>query len=192
MVPIVFFVAGAPKTAGSKKAFYNPKLGRTMIVDDAKNRDWKNACARAAAEAHQAPPLAGPVLLTIVFQFLRPRSHFGTGRNAGVLRMGAPKAPAVKPDLTKLTRCLEDSLKGIVWRDDAQVVEQRTRKVYADKLGALVEIGVPDWCGLLELPQPEMAGLVEAMGDRIQAQAECLARSAERHSPGLFADGETR
>jgi Holliday junction resolvase RusA-like endonuclease len=36
------------------------------------------------------------------------------------------------PDLSKLVRAVEDSMTGIVWGDDKQVVETRSRKRYAD------------------------------------------------------------
>jgi Holliday junction resolvase RusA-like endonuclease len=72
------------------------------------------------------------------FHFLRPRSHYRTGRNAALLRGDAPAYPAGRPDLTKLVRAAEDALKGVVWADDGQVVGQGNRKVYGEKPGVRI------------------------------------------------------
>ena len=52
-------------------------------------------------------------------------------------------APDTKPDLTKLVRAAEDSLRGVLWRDDAQVVRQVTEKRWGEP--ARVEIAVYAW-----------------------------------------------
>jgi Holliday junction resolvase RusA-like endonuclease len=86
------------------------------------------------------PLLEGPLGLAVVFNITRPKGHFGTGRNAGALKDSAPYWPTVKPDATKLLRGLEDALTGVVWRDDAQVVEQAVTKRYAEREGARVVV----------------------------------------------------
>lgn len=79
----------------------------------------------------------------MVFAMARPKGHYRTGRNAHLLRDGAPPYPAGTPDLSKLCRATEDALTdaGVVWADDAQVVEYtRLAKVYAGQPG---ELAVP-------------------------------------------------
>jgi Holliday junction resolvase RusA-like endonuclease len=44
------------------------------------------------------------------------------------------------PDLDKLVRAILDSLTGVVWRDDAQVVDIVARKVYAETPGVDIAI----------------------------------------------------
>jgi len=127
--------------AGSKKGFYNKKAGRVIITDDSKrSRPWKAMVSDAALEAmttHGAegtsgylPPLDGPLLLEITFWVQRPKSHFGSGRNADVVKPGAPFAPTVKPDLLKLARAVEDALTGIAYRDDSQITCEILQKAY--------------------------------------------------------------
>ena len=139
---VAFFVPGVPKPGGSKRVFINPRTHRPIVTDDAGqgNRDWKAAVKDFASRAHATAPLEGPLRLEIVFQVLRPKGHFGSGRNAAQLRTSAPRFPTVKPDVTKLLRSTEDALTGILWRDDAQVVEQLARKVYAETTGADVRV----------------------------------------------------
>ena len=131
---ISFTVYGVPAPAGSKRGFYNKKAKRVIVTDDSKrSRPWKALVSDAAIEAmgNEAPGLMdGPLELRLCFVVPRPKGHFGSGRNAGRVRDSAPVFPAVKPDLLKLARAVEDALSGIVYRDDAQIVKETLDKQY--------------------------------------------------------------
>lgn len=138
---IRFSVPGAPAPGGSKRAFANPKTGKIVVLDDAKNnRGWRERVSLFAREAMgPAPPLDGPLAMRLIFVVSRPKGHYGTGRNAAKLRPWAETArPTVKPDVTKLVRAAEDAMTGIVWRDDAQVVMQQAEKRYGENAGLFV------------------------------------------------------
>lgn len=140
---VSFTVYGKPQPAGSKKAFQHPRTGRVVVVDDAKgSRPWKQEVAGAALEARgERELLHGPISLAVEFYVARPKGHFGTGRNATRVRPSAPWFPTVKPDVTKLVRAVEDALNGLIWRDDAQVIDQIACKRY----------GEPERCDVLVL-----------------------------------------
>lgn len=129
-----FFVPGLPATQGSKVAFRHNVTGRIIQKDSCQRLpSWRARVGRHAARAMDgAPPLTGAVLLELGFFLPRPKSHFGTGRNAEKLKASAPKLPVVKPDLTKMVRAAEDAMAGICWKDDAQVCGQITSKEYTD------------------------------------------------------------
>jgi Holliday junction resolvase RusA-like endonuclease len=99
-----------------------------MIESSAKVKPWRDVVAWSTVAARNRirgwRPLLGPVALSLTFTMPRPRSHFGTGRNAAVVRPSAPERPDVTPDLDKLVRATQDALKfGGAFKDDAQVVE---------------------------------------------------------------------
>jgi Holliday junction resolvase RusA-like endonuclease len=158
-----FFVPGIPRPGGSKtaQAIYRNgvpvmKGGRVIVTTRESGKytanwraDFKTFALVAMASA---PPLEGPLSLTVVFTMPRPRGHYGTGRNAGVLKATAPTWHTSAPDTTKLLRSLEDAVKGIVWRDDAQVCGQEAIKVYGDKPGAAVVVAPcgGDWLKAVE------------------------------------------
>lgn len=140
---VQFFVPGLPAPAGSKKAFAHASTGKIIVTDTSgkRGRDWRACVADTAVIAMGGrAPIAGPLWLQVTFMMPRPRGHYGTGRNADRLRAGAPRYPVVKPDATKLLRAVEDALTGIVWRDDAQVVDQMAAKRYGERIGVHVTV----------------------------------------------------
>lgn len=109
--------------------------------------EWRQDVAAAAARQYQGPPLGGPLSLEIEFRFPRPKSHFGTGRNATVLKPDAPEFVVSRKygDLSKLIRSTEDAISATsgfpVVEDDSLFAVVRATKVYAsaDKpVGAVV------------------------------------------------------
>jgi len=132
---VEFFVPGTPATAGSKKAFYNAKIKRAMVVpaNEEKERPWRAVVsAFALQEWLDGPIQAGPLLLSTEFVLKRRKGDYGTGRNAGTLRDSAETWTLGKSDCTKFLRCLEDAMTGIIWRDDVQVALQVNAKRYAN------------------------------------------------------------
>ncbi len=138
---IRFTVIGKPQPRGSKKAFPIPgKFGgvRHVITDtNKKSAPWMKVVAETARDAMKGIGLLdGPLLLKVAFFFARPKGHIGKRG----LKPSAPVHHTVKPDTTKLVRGLEDALKGIVWRDDSQVVEQTATKEYGEYDHSVVTI----------------------------------------------------
>ncbi|MCE5269162.1 MAG: RusA family crossover junction endodeoxyribonuclease [Planctomycetaceae bacterium] len=135
---IEFQVLGQPATQGSKKVVpiygkHGPimKDGRVLtraVEDNPQTAVWRQQVASAARIAYGGPLLLGPIALRLVFERPRPKGHFGSGKNASVVKSSAPDYPTSKPDSTKLTRAVEDSLTGVLWQDDSQVVEHHISK----------------------------------------------------------------
>lgn len=152
---IKFFVPGLPKPGGSKTAMpirnratgeYLTKNGRLIInmVETSDNKDWKASAKQFAQEATKSlggfSPLTQAVILRITFVMPRPKAHYGSGKNADKLKESAPQHHLQKPDLTKLIRCLEDALTGVLWRDDVQIIGQDCKKEWGTEPGAHVEV----------------------------------------------------
>ena len=85
---------------------------------------------RQQLDGHEAFP--GPCSLSIEAIFPRPKSHFGTGRNAGTLKASAPHYHTVKPDCDNITKIYADCMNGLVFRDDRQIVKAVCVKHYGD------------------------------------------------------------
>ena len=121
-------VVGVAQPQGNKSAFVIN--GRAVLVEGRRGKsraafkDWRAAVSREAGawvKANGMPePIAGGVVLEIEFHLPRPKS--------------LPKRVVhhtKKPDVDKLSRLIGDSLTGIVFHDDSNVVELRAKKVYA-------------------------------------------------------------
>jgi Holliday junction resolvase RusA-like endonuclease len=142
MIPtITFFVSGIAKSSGSKRGFFIPKINRVVIVDACKgSKDWKTDVKHEAQRHFLGPLLCGPLRVNFTFHVLRPKAHYRSGKNAAMLKDGAPHFPTTKPDVDKLSRAVLDSLTGVIWKDDSQVVTKRVSKRYSDTPGVLIEI----------------------------------------------------
>lgn len=154
-------VFGTAQPAGSKRAYVHPHTKRVIVKEDnEKAPAWKTHVAQAAGEQYDGDLITGACELFLTFYIPRNKGHYGTGRNAAVVKDSAPLYPATKPDTTKLTRGVEDALTGIVWRDDAQVVEQHCRKLY----------GTPARCEIVVREKVR-----QLVGDSVHEQATLLA-----------------
>ena len=136
MQPLIFGVHGMPGAQGSKRHVGNG----IMVESSAKVKPWRADVREEAEKAKTLnPDWCGPiddaVEVTIVFRFARPKSHFGTGRNAAVLKPSAPRWPTSRQlgDADKLARSSLDALTSAgVFTDDSLVVDLRSIKRYCD------------------------------------------------------------
>ena len=138
--PVEVEVAGLPAPQGSKvRTRYGMREASKAVGP------WRDAvrteCQKVMGER---PPLGCPVVVHIEFRLPRPKNHFGSGRNAGIVKASSPLFPAGQPDLDKLCRAVLDGLTaGGAWNDDGQVVHLHASKDYADgtRPGCRVRIG---------------------------------------------------
>jgi Holliday junction resolvase RusA-like endonuclease len=137
---IEFTVFGKPEPAGSKRAFV--VAGKAQVVDaNVKAKPWKEQVAQVAGGHFSGALLDGPLGVRFVFYQPRPKGHYGTGRNASVLKRSAPLYPTSPPDALKMARGCEDALEGVLYRNDAQIVDERLMKLY----GAPARVVVTVW-----------------------------------------------
>lgn len=130
MGEIYFTVEGTPRPYATKvgrqgQIFYRPLCRawqKTVIeqVEEQLPEDWVLITEQCEAEYH--------------FYLPRPKAHWGTGKNAHVLKDSAPQKHAITPDSSKLTRITEDALTHAgVWEDDALCSPVITRKSWTTK-----------------------------------------------------------
>lgn len=136
---IEFFVPGIPKPGGSKTAGFNRKTGKSFVRPACdKVKGWMQTVAYFAYNEYKGELLTGPIRLSMTFVMPRPKNHYGTGRNTGILKPTAPYWHAKTPDRTKLMRSTEDALTKIIWTDDSQVCAGPTNKIYGEKTGVAI------------------------------------------------------
>jgi Holliday junction resolvase RusA-like endonuclease len=124
-------VYGAPATKGSSRAFPKRAGGVTVVPDNRPTlKRWEDEVRRAAQDeaAKGDGLLSGALFARATWWLPRPKWHTG----AHGLVPSAPPYPIGKPDLDKLARAIFDPLKGVIYADDAQLVQLHLAKHYAD------------------------------------------------------------
>ena len=148
---VCFTVEGSPQTAGSKQSFVplhkttkepyrrpNGGIVVSTVDDNPKSKGWKKTIAAVAKKAFTGPLLEGPLIATFRFYRPRPKNHFA---KFGLSKAGAQSlAPDTRPDVLKLTRAAEDALNGVIYADDAQIVEEHLFKCWGEPARLEVEI----------------------------------------------------
>lgn len=126
-------IPGTPASKGSMKCIgRRGKVGH-VLVESVDNKDWRDAVSTWAGRKLTPFEARVPLSAEMTFTLDRPRSHYGTGRNAGVLKTSAPAFPVGHNtgDVDKLLRLVLDALQDAgVLPDDCQVIEVTARKVY--------------------------------------------------------------
>ncbi len=123
------WIPGRPRPQGALKTFAVAGKAYGRHTDSTLSHRAHVISTLAAEWGRE--PLTGAVSVDVVFTFARPKSHYGTGRNADVVKESAPEEHTQRVDGDKLARLLGDSLEmaGVV-ADDCQIVEWRIRKLW--------------------------------------------------------------
>ena len=133
--PVAFHVRGTPRPQGSLTSWRTAEGTRARIahaggVPFLRWRARITTDAMLAMAAQQS--FKGPVVLSLTFCMPRPGGMAGRRTR-----------PQGTPDLDKLVRCVLDALTGVVYPDDALVVDLRATKVWATELhpeGVTIEV----------------------------------------------------
>lgn len=125
MTPVKFTVRGVATAKGNMSAFpfkrKDGSLGAAVTEGTKGSGDWRKAIQWAAQQQCDGA-FFGDVAVRLSIVFFLPRPKTLPKRVRHHLK---------KPDIDKLTRNVCDALKGVLWKDDSQVVDLVARKAYA-------------------------------------------------------------
>jgi len=133
-------VPGRPRPQGSMKLFRAPAGHEVAKYGDMVYEWRRKVTTYIRGQVGEREPWTGPVRVSLLFELPRPQGHYGTGRNAGMVKASAPPYPAgTRDDIDKLTRAMLDAITdtGIIWLDDGQVVDLVARKRWGDSAATL-------------------------------------------------------
>lgn len=125
-----FVIPGNPIAQGRPK--FARKGNFVSAYDPAKSRNWKAYVAwhvKKQLEGCLTAPLEGPLMLTLTFYFLKPKSLSKKVQHH-----------IKKPDCKNLLAGVEDAMEGIVYRNDSQICSILVSKHYGDKAETIIEI----------------------------------------------------
>jgi Holliday junction resolvase RusA-like endonuclease len=116
-----------------------PRHGPMFInfYTDSDTVDFERALAwRAEGAMKGRPPLEGPLAIRIYAMMPIPKSWPNRDRDAA---LAGTKFHMSTPDVDNIGKICLDSLNGIVWSDDKQVVRVYCHKEYAENPGLIIE-----------------------------------------------------
>jgi Holliday junction resolvase RusA-like endonuclease len=127
---VAITLPGIPRGKGRPRFSRAGAFVRTYT--DAKTQSYEGALRMAASVAMEGrPPAAGPLDLMMVATFPVPASWSKRKRQAALDGLVHPTG---RPDCDNIAKSI-DSLNGIVWRDDSQIVSATIKKVYGESAG---------------------------------------------------------
>ena len=130
-----FTVLGLPKPQARPRAVSRGKFVKVYSP----GTEWKEAVKYAASK--ETPIASEALQISLEFYFDRPKSHYGTGKNADKLKSSAPKFHTKKPDVDNLAKAVLDACQDAgLFKDDSAVVGLTVEKFYIDP-GDLVKQG---------------------------------------------------
>lgn len=130
-----FDVQGRAVPQGSKRAFV--QNGRAIMTEQtgSRHKSWRDLVTLIAQNTDTRPPtpIEGPVAVSLLFRFARPKAHYYQRQSGPVLRQDAPLFVYSRAigDIDKLQRSVFDSLVNAGWiRDDSQIVRIEATKTW--------------------------------------------------------------
>ena len=101
---------------------------------DPSSKDKKQIWLQIAAYKPKRP-LAGDIMIKLVFTMPRPKSHYRTGKYKHLLKDNVSEYHSYKPDLDNLVKLLLDTIsgKGRMICDDSQICMLQAEKVWGFK-----------------------------------------------------------
>ena len=135
---IQFQILGPPKHQQRHRHVTTGKFTRTY---DPSAKDKTNFLLQAKQYAPKSP-IVGVVKLRVWFCMPRPKSHYRTGKFAGILKDKYKEVVwhTKKSDIDNLLKLVMDSLNGVFWKDDSQICQVIAYKLYDEKPRTVIQV----------------------------------------------------
>ncbi len=121
---VTFIIEGEPQGKGRHRTTrtghtYTPQ--KTLLYEN-----WIKTCYLSRVGEKM---LQGPIKASIEAYYTIPKSKSKRVRERMLRQL---ERPTKKPDVDNIAKAILDSLNGIAYRDDSQIVELNMKKLYAD------------------------------------------------------------
>ena len=126
---IILTINGIPKA--QKRPKFTTVNGHARAYDPSA-KDKQDVLAQIRAEAPEKP-CTNALCMSLTFYIPRPKSHYGTGKNRGVLKKSVPEYVITRPDIDNYIKFILDAMNGLYFKDDSQICMISAVKKYAEK-----------------------------------------------------------
>lgn len=125
---ISFTVYGEPVAQGRPRA--STFGGFVRMYDPKKSSDFKDYVRLVASQYAPGKLLEGPLVLQLRIYKPIPKSF---SKKKTVQAEAGQLRPTNKPDVDNYVKGIKDALKGVIWKDDSQVVDLVAGKYYGER-----------------------------------------------------------
>lgn len=125
---IEFTIPGKP--VGQGRPRFSRHRGYVQTYDPAKSRQYKAMATMCAQRVYSGNPLETPLKITVKAYFGLYKSYTKKRREAC---LSGQEVPTKKPDIDNIVKGIMDSLNGVIYHDDKQVIQLVAFKAYAEK-----------------------------------------------------------
>lgn len=122
---------------GKVQAKQRPRFNGRFAYTPEKTLEYENWVKACYSMKYPVLQLAGPLKVTIITYFAIPKS---TSKKKAKQMLDYEILPTVKPDTDNIAKSILDSLNGIAYLDDKQVVNLQVEKYYAETSSVSVKI----------------------------------------------------
>ena len=117
-------IPGNPVAQGRPRA---TRQGR--VYDPETSRNYKAYVRLLASQKNLVARMSGPLSVKITAVFEIPKSKTKKFKAAA---LALKELPTKKPDADNVAKIVCDSVNGILWDDDCQIVELSVKKIYGE------------------------------------------------------------
>ena len=122
------------KIPGKVQAKQRPRFSKSGIVYTPKEtrvyEDFVRVCYSDYANQYQWEPYDGQLRAEIEVFIQVPKSDSKLNKQAKII---GEIRPTIKPDCDNLAKSILDSLNGLAYQDDRQIIELSVKKFYAEQ-----------------------------------------------------------
>ena len=126
---IEFIIPGPPK--GKQR----PRVCRNGITYTPKETTTYENFVKEIYMINKLPMIEGPIKAEVAVQYEVPKS---TSKKQKALMLLGHIRPTKKPDIDNILKIIFDSLNGIAYKDDNQIVQVSCYKAYAERPKVIV------------------------------------------------------
>lgn len=135
MVKLVFNVE--PQSQLRPRAAYNSQSRHIVVYDPKQTHEYKQRLRQLAQKQYTEAALADALKVDVSFFRAVQPSISNKERKR---RINGEHRPVIKADIDNYIKALFDSLNGVVWQDDKQIVDLSAHKFYSDKPRIEIEV----------------------------------------------------
>lgn len=132
---VMFTVPGEP-TGKARPRFFN-RGGKSMAITPQKTVMYENLIKTCFIEQCGTFFGESPLIMRIQAYYMIPKS--ASKKKLVMMEVGIIR-PTKKPDADNVAKGVADSLNGIAYKDDSQIVTMNVEKFYSDAPRVVVEI----------------------------------------------------